>query len=151
MRILKGWTDEEQKELEDAKDNGFNNAIDLIKGIVESYDDCIYLSGKYSAESSDEDNQLARDIADYYNGEAKFPDRTQQSLIGNDKKIVNAVQFDSWDEEMMSRIGVYDYDYGIYLIDINGLRVFLSQGDWIVTYQDGSQFVIPDEDWKAKK
>jgi len=71
--------------------------------------------------------------------------------VGNDKKIVKAVQFDSWDEEMMSRIGVYTYDYGIYLININGLQVFLSQGDWIVTYQDGSQFVIPDEDWKAKK
>lgn len=71
--------------------------------------------------------------------------------VGNDKKIVKAVQFDSWDEETMSRIGVYTYDYGIYLININGLRVFLSQGDWIVTYQDGSQFVIPDEDWKAKK
>lgn len=71
--------------------------------------------------------------------------------VGDDKKIVKAVQFDSWDEEMMSRIGVYTYDYGIYLIYINGLRVFLSQGDWIVTYQDGSQFVIPDEDWKAKK
>ena len=71
--------------------------------------------------------------------------------VGNDKKIVKAIQFDSWDEEMMSRIGVYAYDYGIYLININGLQVFLSQGDWIVTYQDGSQFVIPDEDWKAKK
>ena len=70
---------------------------------------------------------------------------------GNDKKIVKAVQFDSWDEEMMSRIGVYAYDYGIYLININGLQVFLSQGDWIVTYQDGSQFVIPDKDWKIKK
>ncbi|KRK78824.1 hypothetical protein [Companilactobacillus nodensis] len=71
--------------------------------------------------------------------------------VGNDKKIVKAVQFDSWDEEMMSTIGVYTYDYGIHLININGLQVFLSQGDWIVTYQDGSQFVIPDEDWKAKK
>lgn len=71
--------------------------------------------------------------------------------VGNDKKIVKAVQFDSWDEEMMSRIGVYAYDYGIYLININGLQVFLSQGDWIVTYQDGSQFVIPDEDWKVDK
>ncbi|MDR4934440.1 hypothetical protein RF371_11620 [Companilactobacillus paralimentarius] len=71
--------------------------------------------------------------------------------VGNDKKIVKAIQFDSWDEEMMSIIGVYAYDYGIYLININGLQVFLSQGDWIVTYQDGSQFVIPDEDWKAKK
>lgn len=71
--------------------------------------------------------------------------------VGNDKKIVKAVQFDSFNEEMMSENEIYEYDYGIYLININGLQVFLNQGDWIVTYQDGSQFVIPDEDWKAKK
>lgn len=70
---------------------------------------------------------------------------------GNDKKILKAVQFDSFNEEMMSENEIYEYDYGIYLIDINGLPVFLSQGDWIVTYQNGNKFVIPDEDWKGEK
>ena len=81
MRILKGWTDEERKELEEAKDGGFNNAIVLINGIADDDDSCTSLTIKYMTESPDEDNQLARDIADYYNGEAKFPDCTQQSLI----------------------------------------------------------------------
>jgi len=71
--------------------------------------------------------------------------------VGNDKKIVKAVQFYSWDEKMIFDNRIDNYDYGIYLIDINGLRVFLSQGDWIVTYRDGSQFVILDEDWKGEK
>lgn len=32
VRILKGWTKDERKELEEAKDNNFDNAIDLIRG-----------------------------------------------------------------------------------------------------------------------
>lgn len=73
VRILKGYSKEEQKELEEAKDNGFN-AIGLIKGIVRGDDDFIFLAGRYEDESSDEDNLLARDIADYYVGLAKFPE-----------------------------------------------------------------------------
>lgn len=75
MRILKGWTKKEQKELEEAKDGGFNNAIVLINGIADDDDSCTSLTGKYMDENSDEDNQLARDIADYYAGAAKFPDK----------------------------------------------------------------------------
>ena len=74
MRILKGWPENERKELEEAKDNGFN-AIGLINGIINSENDCIFLAGRYEDESSDEDNLLARDIADYYAGVAKFPEK----------------------------------------------------------------------------
>jgi len=85
MRILKGWTENERKELEKAKDNYFVSAIELIKGITGNDDDCIYLAGKYAHESPYEDNQLVRDIVDYYNGEAKFPDKKYYvKLIRND-------------------------------------------------------------------
>jgi len=75
VRILKGYSKQERKELEEAKDNGFNDAICLINGIVGNENDCIFLTGRYEDESSDEDNLLARDIADYYAGVAKFPEQ----------------------------------------------------------------------------
>lgn len=75
VRILKGYSKAEQKELEDAKYNGFNNAIYLINGIADDDDDCTSLTEKYINGSPDEDNQLARDIADYYAGVAKFAER----------------------------------------------------------------------------
>jgi len=74
MRILKGWPENERKELEEAKDNGFSNAICLINGIIGYDNDCIFLAGRYADGSYDEDNLLARDIADYYVGVAKFPE-----------------------------------------------------------------------------
>ena len=74
MRTLKGWPENERKELEEAKDNGFSDAICLINGIIGYDNDCIFLAGRYEDESSDEDNLLARDIADYYAGVAKFPE-----------------------------------------------------------------------------
>lgn len=78
VRILKGWTKEERKELEEAKDGGFNNAIALINGIIEDDDDCTSLTIKYLNESPYEDNQLAKDIADFYTGKAKF---TEQKYV----------------------------------------------------------------------
>lgn len=75
MRILEGWTDKERKELEEAKGNNFNSAIDLISGIVDNDEECISLAGKYMDEGSDEDNQMAKDIADYYADVAKFPNK----------------------------------------------------------------------------
>lgn len=92
MRILKGWPENERKELEEAKDNGFNDAIGLINGIISSENDCIFLAGRYEDESSDEDNQLARDIADYYAGVAKFPEPKKyyvQLIRNNDDSYLN--------------------------------------------------------------
>jgi len=91
MRILKGWTENERKELEKAKDNYFVSAIELIKGITGNDDDCIYLAGKYAHESPYEDNQLVRDIVDYYNGEAKFPDKKYyvKLIRNNDSSYLN--------------------------------------------------------------
>lgn len=91
VRILKGWPENERKELEEAKDNGFNNAIRLINGIAGNESDCIFLAGRYEDESSDEDNLLARDIADYYAGVAKFPDKKYyvQLIAGDEESYLN--------------------------------------------------------------
>ncbi|GEO48480.1 hypothetical protein [Companilactobacillus kimchii] len=75
VRILKGWTKKERKELEEAKESNFKNAIALINGIANDDDNCTFLTIKYLNESPDEDNQLARDIVDYYDGKAKFADQ----------------------------------------------------------------------------
>ncbi|TGD24360.1 hypothetical protein EGT49_03630 [Companilactobacillus suantsaicola] len=75
MRILKGYSKRERKELEEAKDNNFDNAIDLIRGIAIDDDDCTSLNNKYMNECSEEDNQLAKDIVDFYCGNAKFPEQ----------------------------------------------------------------------------
>lgn len=86
VRILKGYSKAEQKELEDAKYNSFNNAIYLINGIADDDDDCIALTRKFMSENADEDNQLARDIADYYAGVAKFAEQKYYvHLIKDDK------------------------------------------------------------------
>jgi len=88
MRILKGYSKAEHKELEEAKDNGFDDAICLINGIVGYDNDCIFLAKRYEDESSDEDNLLARDIADYYAGMAKFaePKKYYVQLIAGDEE-----------------------------------------------------------------
>lgn len=91
VRILTGWTENERKELEEAEDNDFNSAIDLIRGIINDEDDCISLAKKYMDEYSDEDNQMVKDIADYYCGVAKFPDKKYfvQLIRNNDGSYLN--------------------------------------------------------------
>ncbi|KRK80255.1 DUF1642 domain-containing protein [Companilactobacillus nodensis] len=91
MRILKGWTKDERKELEEAKDGGFYSSIDLINGIVGGDDDCTSLANKCMNGDSEEDNQLIRDIADYYTGKAKFPEQKYyvQLIKNNDFNYLN--------------------------------------------------------------
>lgn len=75
MRILKGYSKRERKELEEAKDNNYSSAMILIHGIGEEYSDCQALSEKYYHEDTNEDNQLAKDIVDFYSGNAKLPEQ----------------------------------------------------------------------------
>jgi len=75
MRILKGYSKQERKELEEAKDNGSSSAMSLINDIGDDYDYCQSLTRKYIREDINDNNQLARDIADYYAGVAKFPEQ----------------------------------------------------------------------------
>lgn len=75
VRILKGWTKDERKELEKAKDNGYLSAMTLIDAIGDDYDDCYALSEKYCREDPNDNDQMAKDIADFYTGKAKFPEQ----------------------------------------------------------------------------
>lgn len=75
VRILRGYSKEERKELEEAKDNGFLSAITLINGFGGDDGDCHALSEKYCREYTNDNNQLAKDIADFYCGNAKFSDK----------------------------------------------------------------------------
>ena len=75
MRILEGWTNEERKELEEAKDSGFLSVIALICSIKRDDDNCQALSEKYYHEDINGNNQMAKDILDFYCGNAKFPEQ----------------------------------------------------------------------------
>ena len=75
MRILNGWTKDERKELEEAKDNGFLSAMGLINDIGDDYDYCHSLTRKYIREDTNDNNQMAKDIVDFYCGNAKFPEQ----------------------------------------------------------------------------
>ena len=75
MRILKGYSKEERKELEEAKDNGFLSVIALFCSIKHDDDNCHALYKKYYREDTNGNNQMAKDIIDFYFGDAKFPEQ----------------------------------------------------------------------------
>lgn len=86
VRILKGYSENEQKELEEAKDNGFLSSMTLIHGIGDDDDDCHSLSKKYYRENPNENEQMAKDIIDFYCDKAKFaePKKYYVQLIKGD-------------------------------------------------------------------
>ena len=100
VRILKGYSENEQKELEEAKDSNFSSAIALIRGIGDVDGDCHALSEKYYHGDTNENNRLARDIADFYTGKAKFaePKKYYVHLIkGDEKSYLNITSYGSVD------------------------------------------------------
>lgn len=109
MRVLKGWTKEERKELEECK-SGLGNSFDVVNGIINTNLKCRQLSGKYWNNNSDkEDNQMFKDIADYFNDDAKFPEQKYyvQLIKGNENSYLtidldgmleldNRFEFNGW-------------------------------------------------------
>ncbi|AKP66871.1 hypothetical protein [Companilactobacillus ginsenosidimutans] len=92
VRILKGYSEQERKELEEAKDNGFNSAFDVIYGIIKSEGDLAFIVKKYDEGSSSDNDQLAKDIVDYYAGVAKFPEPKKyyvQLIAGDEESYLN--------------------------------------------------------------
>ncbi|MDR4934444.1 DUF1642 domain-containing protein [Companilactobacillus paralimentarius] len=75
MRVLKGYSKDEQKELEEAKDNGFLSTMTLIHGIGDDDDDCHALSEKYYREDPNDNDQMAKDILDFYTDKATFAEQ----------------------------------------------------------------------------
>ena len=95
VRILHGWTKDERKELEEAKDNGFLSVIALICSIKRDDDNCHALYEKYYREDTNGNNQMAKDIIDFYCGNAKFP---EQKYVVHDKVTDRYVRFNTLEE-----------------------------------------------------
>lgn len=72
MRILKGYSKAEQKELEDAKKDMYCN--DLINSVTSDLknSECDSIKDKYDEADTDERISIIRDILDFYTGNAKF-------------------------------------------------------------------------------
>lgn len=85
MRILKGYSKAERRELEKAKDNGFLSVIALFCSIKRDDNNCHALYEKYYRDDTNGNNQMAKDIVDFYFGNAKFPEQKYYvHLIRND-------------------------------------------------------------------
>lgn len=75
MRTLEGYSEQEQKELEDAKK--FMNCNYLINNITSyrSNTECGFVKDKYDEAETDEQISIIRDILDFYTDRAKFPEQ----------------------------------------------------------------------------
>ena len=98
MRILKGYSEQERKELEGAKDNGFLSVIALFCSIKHDDNNCHALYEKYYREDTNGNNLMARDIADYYAGVAKFP---EEKYVVHDKTAGQYIYYS------VKRIGLF--------------------------------------------
>ena len=89
MRILKGYSKEEQKELEDAK-RKYMNGGDLFHVITGFLPDtrCGLIWKKYDKADKDERISIIKDILDFYNGKAKF--------TGSKKYYVHFIENDEY-------------------------------------------------------
>jgi len=98
MRILKGYSKQERKELEEAKDNGSSSAMSLINDIGDDYDYCQSLTRKYIREDINDNNQMAKDIVDFYCGNAKFSEQKYyvKLIRNNDSSYLNRSRVNSF-------------------------------------------------------
>ena len=82
MRILKGYSKDEQKELENAKK--YMRCNDLLHNITDNPAEarCSLIGKKYTKAESDEQISILRDILDFYTCYAKFP---EQKYVVHDK------------------------------------------------------------------
>ena len=72
MRILKGYSKEERKELEKVKEIGINDFLHIITGFTSDTRFGLIWE-KYDKSEQDEGTSIIKDIADFYCGNAKFP------------------------------------------------------------------------------
>ena len=96
VRILKGYSEQEQRELEEAKDNGFLSVIALICSIKRDDDNCHALYEKYYREDTNGNNQMAKDIIDFYCGNAILP---EEKYVVHDKVTDQCIYYNwTWAE-----------------------------------------------------
>lgn len=86
VRILKGWTKEEQKELEKVKEIGINDFLHIITGLTSDTRFGLIWE-KYDKAEQDEGTSVIRDILDFYTDRAKFaePKKYYVHLIKGDE------------------------------------------------------------------
>jgi len=101
MRVLTGWSKEEREELGNLK-NISKSSMDAIEEIYSTYWNCeddAYpaLYHKFGYSNISELNQMAKDIADYFTGDAKFPEKKYYVKLF--KKTEGYLTFDFANEE----------------------------------------------------
>ncbi|MFC6324022.1 DUF1642 domain-containing protein [Companilactobacillus baiquanensis] len=92
MRVLKGYSKNQQKELEYARKNISCN--DFLHNITyfTAYAECDSIKDKYDKANTDERISIIRDILDFYTDKAKFPDPKKyyvQLIKNNDGSYLN--------------------------------------------------------------
>lgn len=73
VRVLKGWTKIEREELEDATSD--HDLFHIFGDIFESNSGFTALNNKLNGIGIYEEADFSKDIADFYTGKAKFPDK----------------------------------------------------------------------------
>ena len=87
VRILKGYSKDEQKELEKVKEIGINDFLHSITGFTSDTRFGLIWE-KYDKAEQDEGTSIIRDILDFYTDKAKFivPKKYYVQLIAGDEE-----------------------------------------------------------------
>ena len=87
VRILKGYSKDEQKELEKVKEIGINDFLHIITGFTSDTRFGLIWE-KYDKAEQDEGTSIIRDIIDFYTDKAKFivPKKYYVQLIAGDEE-----------------------------------------------------------------
>ncbi len=99
MRILKGYSEEEQKELKKFKKIfGINDLLHIITGIAPDTG-CSLIWRKYDKAEKDERISIIRDILDFYTDKARFAEQKYyvHLIKGNEKSYLNITSYGSVD------------------------------------------------------
>ncbi len=124
VRILKGYSKDEQKELEYAKkDMYFNNLINNITSDLTNVE-CGFIWTKYDRADKDEQISIIRDILDFYTDKAMFaePKKYYVRFIKSNEysylsissdggaELSNNSEFDDWKKTKFTRDEVIAID-----------------------------------------
>ena len=94
-RIIKGWTDEERRELEEYKKEPKSSMLKVFYDLFSGYEFYPNLCKKARSISGgahmDQENQFVNDVVDYFNDDAKFPEEKWyvHLINGNDESYLN--------------------------------------------------------------
>jgi len=98
VRILKGYSKNQQKELEYARKNmSFNDLLHNITYFPANIE-CGSVKDKYDEAETDERISIIRDVLDFYTDKAKFPEQKYyvQLIKNNDGSYLNRNRLDAF-------------------------------------------------------